>query len=268
VDARTFALFRDLVYERSGISLGEGKETLVSARLGKRMRALGIKSHREYLDYALAHEDDGEVVYLLNAISTNFTSFFREPAHFDMLRALLQQWLGTGQQRLRLWCAASSTGEEPYTLAMLVREAIGSRPVDARILATDISTRVLEVAVKGEYDAERLEPVPLSLRTRYFDDFQAEGETRYRARDVLKQLLVFRRLNLSTPPFPMSGPLDAVFCRNVMIYFDQAVRARLVSEVVRLLKPGGYLFVGHSESLTGVSAGLRAVQPSVYAKPE
>jgi chemotaxis protein methyltransferase CheR len=232
------------------------------------MRALGIGSHREYLQYAVEHEADGELVRLLDAISTNFTSFFREKDHFELLGKLLEEWLAAGQQRLRIWSAASSSGEEPYSIAMVVREAMGRHPVDARILATDISTRVLEKARRGVYDEEQLAPVPAAMRDRWVQRLPGAGETRYEVSRALRELVLYQRLNLSTPPFPMRGPFDVVFCRNVMIYFDLAVRTRLLTEVFRLLKPGGYLFVGHAESLTGIPVGFAGVRPSVYVKPD
>jgi chemotaxis protein methyltransferase CheR len=262
VDLKTFNQFRTLVYDRSGIALGEGKETLVSARIGKRMRTLGIQSPRAYLQYVLDQEE--EIVHLLNCISTNFTSFFRENEHFDFLARTVRGWLADGQRRLRIWSAASSTGEEPYTVAMVVREAAEGREVDAKVLATDISTRVLEKAHQGVYRQEQVRTVPAALRERYFErDRPADA---YRVRPALKEMTVFRRLNLSTPPFPMSGPMDVIFCRNVMIYFDKEVRRRLVAEAHRLLRPGGYLIVGHAESLTGIPNEFGNIRPSIYAK--
>lgn len=266
MERKTFEKFRALVYDQCGITLGNQKEALVSARVAKRMRALGIESHEAYFD-AVVHDRSGaELVQLIDAISTNFTNFFREPVHFDLLTKLLADWKAAGQRRFRIWCAAASTGEEPYTLAMTVLEALGGQAADTRILATDISTRVLHKCREGRYDTQRVATVSAELRRRYFDEVQGEKGTLFEAKDALRSLLVFRRLNLSTPPFPMQGPFDAVFCRNVMIYFDNHVRTRLVDEMYRLLKPGGYLMVGHAESLTGLDTAFRSVRPSVYVK--
>lgn len=267
MDPQVFNRFRKLIYEKSGITLGPQKVALVSARIAKRMRALGIQDHAEYLKYVENDTTGQEVVQMLDAISTNVTSFFREPQHFDLLRELLETWLAQGMNRLRIWCAAASTGEEPYTIAMIVSEVLGGRSTDFRMLATDISTRVLEACKRGEYPASRMEPVPIALRNRYFTRIEREGETYYRVIPELLRPITFSRLNLSQTPFPMKGPFDVVFCRNVMIYFDLNVRKRLVDEIFRLLRPGGYLMIGHSESLNACNSSLRPVRASVYRKP-
>ncbi|MCC6491010.1 MAG: protein-glutamate O-methyltransferase [Candidatus Hydrogenedentes bacterium] len=254
------------MYEKSGISLGEQKEALVSARVGKRMRALQIGDYDEYYAYVVHDESGEEMVQLLDAISTNVTSFFRESQHFELLSSLLRKWKEQGQRRFRIWSAASSTGEEPYTIAMTVLESIGNRDVDMRILATDISTRVLAKGQEGMYEPHKLEGVPGALRDRYFERVQDGRQLQYRVSEPMKKLVVFRRMNLATPPFPMRGPMDVVFCRNVMIYFDNDVRTRLLEEIYRLLRPGGYLMVGHAESLTGLVSSFRTVRPSVYTK--
>lgn len=161
--------------------------------------------------------------------------------------SLLRKWWSEGQRKFRIWSAASSTGEEPYTIAVVVMEALGTQASDVKILATDISTRVLEQEIRhGEYDRNRVEGVPFMLRDKYFDAVRDDYGAVYRVKDRLKSMMSFRRLNLSTPPFPMRGPLDVIFCRNVMIYFDNQVRARLLEDMYRLLKPGGFLMVGHS----------------------
>ncbi|MCP4644245.1 MAG: protein-glutamate O-methyltransferase CheR [bacterium] len=267
VDAKTFEGFRELVYRRSGIALGDQKQALVTARVGKRMKALGIANHRAYLDYVESDSSEQELVHLIDAISTNVTSFFREPDHFDFLREAVQEWASDGQSRFRFWSAASSTGEEPYSIAMTLSDSIDTHRLDVRLLATDISTRVLERCVVGVYDRDRVDTVPTRLRDRFFTKLRDGGRTtQYAVADGLKEMVRFRRLNLSTMPFPMKGPLDMVFCRNVMIYFDNDLRARLMDEIHRLLKPGGYLLVGHAESLTGILTPFKTVRPSVYVK--
>ena len=265
MEKKTFDKFRSLIYDKCGITLGDQKEALVSARVAKRMRALNIETHEAYFD-AVMHDTSGaELVQMIDAISTNFTSFFREPVHFELLTKLLTEWKAKGQQRFRIWCAAASTGEEPYTLAMTVLDTLGVG-ADVKILATDISTRVLQKCRDGVYNSKHIATVRPDLLHKYFDEVRSNGDTTFEVRDSLRSLLVFRRLNLSTPPFPMQGPFDAVFCRNVMIYFDNHVRTRLISEIYRLLKPGGYLMVGHAESLTGLDTKFRTARPSVYVK--
>jgi chemotaxis protein methyltransferase CheR len=266
IDAASFAAIRDLVYGRSGIVLGQGKEALVGSRIGKRMRKLGFSRFPEYLDWVRGGGGEEEMVQLLDAISTNVTSFFREPVHFDFLRARMEEWLRAGRRRFRIWCAASSTGEEPYTLAMTVRECHPDPECDIRILATDISTRVLAAAREGVYPDARMETVPPGLAPRHFEKIRGEDGAYWSARPELRDLVRFARLNLATPPFPMQGPMDVIFCRNVMIYFDNAVRGRLLAEFHRLLRPGGYLLVGHSESLAGLTDGFRCLRPSIYAR--
>lgn len=266
MDDAIFRKFRDLVYAKSGITLGAGKEALVSARIGKRMRALKMTEHREYLRFVMDDPTGEEVVHLIDAISTNVTSFFRESSHFDIVKQQVSEWLSGGQSRFRFWSAASSSGEEPYSLAISIREAIGNANVDVKILATDISTRVLEKCREGTYREDKFETMPRFLRDRYFEPQRGEDQMHYVAKPVLRKMLVFRRLNLSETPFPMRGPFDMVFCRNVMIYFDNTVRSRLLDEIHRMLRPGGYLMVGHAESLTGMLSPFKMVQPSVYRK--
>lgn len=266
MDRRTFNKFREIVYSKSGIHLKDGKEAMVIARVSKRMRALGISKHREYLKLVLQDNSGEEVVHLLDAISTNVTSFFREPSHFDFIAKVFSDWLREGQRRFRMWSAACSSGEEPYTLAMTLLEASKGCPMDVRILATDISTKALGKCIAGVYPAEKMKNVPKYLRARYFEKRTADDEVFYSARSELKRMLVSRRLNLAATPFPMRGPLDVVFCRNVMIYFDNPVRIKLLQEIHRLLKPGGFLMVGHAESLTGMVSDFRIVQPSIYVK--
>ncbi len=266
IDRASFEAFRDLVYGRAGIVLGEGKQALVGSRIGKRMRKLGLESFPEYLDWVKGEGGEEEMIQMLDAISTNVTSFFREPEHFDFLRQRLGEWSAKGSSGLRIWCAASSSGEEPYTLAMTVLESIPDKVRDAKILATDISTKVLAIARQGVYPAGRMESLPPGYAQRFFERVGGKETPAWSARPALRELLRFARLNLAEPPFPMRGPMDFIFCRNVMIYFDNPVRQRLLSEFHRLLAPGGYLIVGHSESLTGLTTGFQSVRPSIYRK--
>ena len=261
-----FLRFCALVYEKAGIHLGPQKEALVSARMGKRMRALGVARYEDY--YQLVKDDStgDELVEMLNAISTNVTYFFREEHHFHLLKNLLQQWTQEGQKSFRIWSAAASTGEEPYTIAMTARAAL-SASCDVRILGTDISTRALNVAKEGRYEPRHLEKVPESYARRFFRKETDEGGgVSFVVEDELRRMVSYARLNLAQPPYPMKGPFDVVFCRNVMIYFDNPVRKALLDEIWRVLKPGGYLLVGHAESLSGMLSHFRSHEPSVYVK--
>ncbi len=257
-----FQKISGLLYAVSRITLQDGKEELVKSRLLKRMRAIGIRSFGEYL--ARVDGDPAEKYQMVDLLTTNKTSFFREDAHFDFLKTRVLPGLGGG--RLRVWSAGCSSGEEPYTIAMVLREyyAQGPQP-DARILATDLSKRVLARAEAGTYDEEVLREVPAQLASKYFDCVETRKPRRYSARQALRSLITFAPLNLMED-WPMKGPFDVIFCRNVMIYFDKATQERLVNRFYGLLKPGGYLFSGHSESLAGMNHSFRYVQPAVHLK--
>lgn len=260
-----FRALCDVAYEQAGIRLGDEKLALVTARVGKRLRALNLTDEAQYLEVLRRDAGGAELTAFLDVISTNFTSFYREPDHFTRLEEHLTGAMKSGQQSFRIWSAASSSGEEPYTLAIVLSELLGGR--DWKILATDISTRVLSQARAGVYRAEQVKPVPRDLLARHFEVGRAEdGAPRYAVSAALKQRISYARLNLSQPPFPMRGPFDAIFCRNVMIYFDAPVRQALVAEMERLVRPGGLVLVGHSETLSGLSTALEVVAPSVYRK--
>lgn len=267
LDTETFGRFRELVYEQVGISLGPHKEALVQARVGKRLRALGLRSYDQYLDLLETDECGGELTMFVDAICTNVTSFFREAHHFDFIAERMQEWLAEGQRRFRFWSSACSSGEEPYSLAMTLLDATsGYEDIDLRILATDISTRVLDRCLDATYAAERVESVPAEWRERWLEPVSLGKDRAYRVSPALRDMVLFRRMNLATPPFPMSGPLDIVMCRNVMIYFDNPVRIALLEEIHRLLKPGGFLIVGNAESLTGINAGFKYLKPAIYVR--
>lgn len=262
LDEATFIALRELVHEKSGIYLKGDKQTLVSTRLSKRVRELRLPSYRAYLQRLREDLDGSEMTMLLDLISTNVTSFYREADHFDVVRMAVAEWKAAGQNRFRLWSAASSSGEEPYTLALTMLEAAG-KGCDVKILGTDISTRILRKAMAGRYPERVVEPVPELLRRRHF---RREG-SEYVVSEQLRDMVMFRQANLSNLPTPVKGGLDIVFCRNVMIYFQDDLRRGLVQEFYRVLKPGGYLIVGHSESLVKLQGDFELVRPSVYRKP-
>jgi chemotaxis protein methyltransferase CheR len=263
-----FQRFSALAYEKAGIAIRPGKEALVSARVAKRLRALSLGDPEAYLDLLEREESGEELLRFLDVISTHFTSFYREPDHFELLQQELAALVARGQRRIRLWSAACSTGEEPYTMAMAALEVPGIEECDLKILATDIALDTLRQAAAGQYGASRVEPVPAELRARYLKKLPgAADEDQYVVRPEVMRLVTFRRLNLAQPPFPMRGPFDAVFCRNVLIYFDQPTRQRLLSAVEPLLAPGGLLCIGHTETLNGIRGGYRLVKPSVFRVP-
>lgn len=267
MSSRLFSRFRQLVYDHAGIYLKPGKEALVAGRVNKRLRALGLTSARDYLNLLENDRTGEEIVQLLDVISTNFTSFYREPVHFKILKNWIQRELAAGVSRLRLWSAAASTGEEPYSMAMTVELARAVRPLDYRILGTDISVHALEKAYDGLYPEPDMKRIPEREQKWFFQRRTVNGVPHFEVREKLRERIVYRRLNLSEFPYPLKGPLDVIFCRNVMIYFDDQLRRRLMDEIVRLLRPGGLFFTGHAESLSSLRTGLQMLQPSVFIKP-
>lgn len=264
MDDHTFQQYAALIYAHSGINLGDNKKELLQARVAKRMRSLKIPDYREYYNYVLKDNSGEELAALLDAISTNVTSFFREKDHFDFLSTTVKDWHTEGQRRFRFWSAACSTGEEPFSLAMTILETMpGEKYIDTKILATDISRPALQVAKEGIYERKKMEhfPVPGS---KYFESI---GQDRFMARNFLRNMVVFNYLNLQGEDYPFRGPMDAIFCRNVMIYFDEKGRSNIINRFYNLLRKGGYLFVGHSESLLGMTNGFQYIRPSIYQKP-
>lgn len=258
---RDYQRIRDLVYGEVGIELGPSKQALVEARLARRLRELGLDGYDAYLHLLAGDHGGDELVLLLDAISTNVTSFLRERQGLDEIVRRHAAAQRSGERRFRYWSAASSSGQEAYSLAMLLAEAAPLAGLDLAILGTDISTRVLGLARRGRYPMSQLASIPAELHRH----LRADGDL-FEIDPGLRALCVFNRLNLVKPPFPMQGPFDAVLCRNVMIYFDQPTRERLVGEIRRLLKPGGLLVTGQAESLSGRVDGFRVVKPSIYEK--
>ncbi|MBM4134840.1 MAG: hypothetical protein FJ245_13860 [Nitrospira sp.] len=261
---REFEQFRSLVYEESGIKLDGGKKTLLVSRLSKRLRELKLDSFQAYYDRVTAERGGDEFVRMLDCVSTNKTDFFREPKHFDFLRDQILPSLQATKQ-MRIWSSASSSGEEPYTIAMTLYDGVVSPAQwDFKILASDISTKVLAKAAEGVYDEERLRDMPAESVRRHFLRSKAGG--RYKVKPHLANMVSFRRLNLMDERYPIKTPLDLIFCRNVMIYFDRETQGDLMRKFYRYLKPGGYLFIGHSESLQWVEHEFAYVAPTIYRK--
>jgi chemotaxis protein methyltransferase CheR len=265
---RDFEFIRQLVGERTGIVLGENKRELVYGRLARRLRQLGVATFAEYCDFVQARPDT-EVHEIINAITTNLTSFFREAHHFqylagEVLPRLLER--NAAKRRLRIWSAGCSTGEEPYSIAVTLAESlphIGGW--DVRILATDVDSNVLATAERGIYALERVSGLEAERRRRWFRRGTGAQAGQAKISDEVKRLIAFRHLNLMEA-WPMRGPFDAIFCRNVVIYFDKPTQARLFNRFAGILDPEGYLFVGHSETLLGVSDAFELVGRTVYRR--
>lgn len=266
-----FTFLRNFVHEHCGISLGEHKKQLMQGRLFRRLRALELTSFASYCDL-LRSDPDGELGELASVISTNVTSFFREIHHYDLLAdELLPHWLEQkrrGGDRLRIWSAGCSTGEEPYSMAMVLAEIIekrGAGKIDAKILATDLSPQALEVARNGTYPVDRLSGISDERRRRWLLRGSGEFEGLVSVHARLRDLVTIQPLNL-LHDWPMRGMFDAIFCRNVVIYFDQATKQRLIKRFSQLLPVGGYLFLGHSESLYGINGDFELIGRTVYRK--
>ena len=266
-----FAKLASLVYSLCGIHLGEGKRELLRARLAKRLRATGCRDVKDYIEVMEGDRSGQELVCFLDVITTNKTDFFREPKHFEFLVDEVLPKLDklcAGGEALRIWSAACSTGEEPYTLAMVLMEsrALWERR-GAGILASDLSTKVLEQAQNGVYAQDRATDIPRPLLTKYFQRGTNRWAGYVRVRPELRKMVQFRRINLMDP-FDFDKPFHVIFCRNVMIYFDKPTQERLVDKFRNCLVQGGYLMVGHSESLTGIHHRLAFARPAVYRRQD
>ncbi len=261
-----------ILYADAGIALADSKATLVYSRLAKRLRALGLASFRDYC--TLIGEQDGldERQKMLAALTTNVTRFFREPHHFDHLKAkVLPRLVAKARAggRVRLWSAGCSTGPEPYSIAMTLLEALPEAvDLDVRILATDIDPDVVAAAREGVYSEDALSPAPLDSRRRWFRPEAGAGAIRWRAGESLQSLITFRELNLVAQPWPMKGRFDAVFCRNVMIYFDEPTQREVVANLTARLLAGGQLYIGHSERVSADQADLVSDGLTTYRRKE
>jgi len=261
---REFDRLRDLLHEHAGLSFDEGKSALLEARLRRRLQALGLADFAAYLDVLDSGAGTREIVHLVDAVATNVTRFFREPEHFVFAAAAARRLAAAGR-RLHFWSAGCATGEEPYSLAMVLGSSLPAG-TDWRILATDISTLALQKAQQGNYTASQVEAVPPRYRRTAFSNRTGpQGEIR-RIDDDLKRMILFRRLNLGRTPYPVRGVFDLVLCRSVMIYFDPQQRADAVAEFHRLLQPGGYLIIGEAENLLGSEGRFERRQPAVYRR--
>ena len=270
LSAQQFEHLSQVVQRHFGIHLTDDKRVMLSIRMQKMMRIAGFSDLNSYFQDRLRAPSAETLSELVNHVSTNHTHFWREAEHFELYRdqllpELLQRRERRGQRDLRVWCAAASTGEEPYTLAMLQRDVLGPRlgQWKAGLLATDISMRALGEASRGIYAADNVTRMPADLQRRYF---RPHGTDQVQVVDALREDVLFRRLNLVAPTLPLRGDLDAIFCRNVMIYFDEATKRALVEQLYRLLTSGGYLLIGHAETLNNLGTRFQFVRPGIYRK--
>ena len=266
---RDFKLLAEYIYNYSGIKMPDTKRTMLEGRLRKRLRATGHATFGEYCNF-LFREDglEEEAIYLIDVVTTNKTDFFREPTHFDYLEKFaLPALVSEGHNRIRAWSSACSTGAEPYTMAMVLSEALDKQVIsNFSILATDLSTDVLRKAHSGIYARELLDPVPAEMMRKYVMRPVDAGRRDVRIVPRLRSKIGFARLNLMDKTYQIGDAVQLIFCRNVLIYFDKKTQTHVLTELCRRLVPGGYLFIGHSETITGIDLPLRQVANTVFKK--
>jgi chemotaxis protein methyltransferase CheR len=266
---RDFRRLGDFIQQHFGIRMPDSKKTMLEARLQKRLRSLGLSGYSQYMEVLFSGKGNvEEIPHLLNVVTTNTTHFFREPRHFDFLsNTFLPRWCAENPRKtLRLWSAGCSTGEEPYTLAMVLSEyAVTSPGFHFRILATDIATRVLQMSMRAIYAEEKVQGVPKHILRKYFLRSKDRSKKLVRLAPEIRNLVEYSRLNFMEP-FSLEHRQDVIFCRNVLIYFERSVQESIILKLCENLKPGGYLFIGHSESVTGMALPLRQVAPTVYTR--
>lgn len=266
ITAEEFTRLAGFIKQKYGIHLKEEKKALLTGRLQHELEKYGFTSFTEYYNLVANNPEGQAAAGLVNRITTNHTYFMREEEHFRFFQEQVLPLLSMSLQKkdLRIWCAGCSTGEEPYTLTMLMQDYFSRQGSwDTRILATDISGQALDTAVRGEYPEQHVAVLPEDWKKAYF---RRTAEGSWMVKDELKAQVLFRRLNLMDPVFPFKKKMHVIFCRNVMIYFDAPTKQRLTDKFADLLEPGGYLFIGHSESLVRERTALRYVQPAVYRK--
>lgn len=261
-----FHQIRRMAYQQFGLNLRDGKEGMVSARLGKKLREMGFRSFQEYYEHVKRDPSGESLAAMIDALTTNYTSFFREMAHFDFLRATVLPQLRV-RGRMSIWSAACSTGEEPYSIAFALLDALGETAAQGtRILASDISTQALTVAGRAVYPQERFAEMAPDLMRRYLLKGSRHSEGYFLVKRQVRAMVEFRRVNLMDDLSHL-GSFSVIFCRNVMIYFDKPTQQRVAARLASRLLPGGYLFIGHSESLNMIDHPLDYIQPAIYRKP-
>jgi chemotaxis protein methyltransferase CheR len=266
---KEFRYLSAIVFDQTGIVLKDQKRNMVYSRLVRRLRELGLKSFSEYCQLLESDRGVDETGFLINAITTNLTKFFRENHHFEhlaqtALKEVVNHSQQTGRNRLRIWSAGCSSGEEPYSIAMTLSSSFSRLSAwDAKILATDLDTSMIARGRAGRYRAEDLENVPASHRKRYFTPAPSGDEVI--VGEALQKLVTFKQLNL-LKHWPLKGPFDAIFCRNVMIYFDEPTKSQLIRRFAKMLKPGGWLYIGHSESILDADAEFKLIGRTTYCR--
>jgi len=274
IEDREFNFLKDIIYDKTGIALAPHKKIMLQSRLNIRLRQNHIANFVEYVN-KLKNDKifyNQEIPEIINRITTNKTDFFRENHHFEYLKntcfpSIEEKAKTTGRRKVRIWSSASSTGEEPYSLAITVAEFFQGKPGwDIKIYASDIDTNVLNTAQKGSYKEERLSPVKTEYKTKYFTVTQTDKEKEFTAKPILKDLLIFKKINLLEEPYPIQEKIDIIFCRNVIIYFDKPTQKKIFNQMERLLVDDGILIIGHSETMFGISDSFKFLGHTIYQK--
>lgn len=253
-----FKKVQQMLFKKAGINLSDAKEAMVYSRLARRIRALNLKSFNDYL--AVVGRSEAELEQFINALTTNLTSFFREPHHFTALA----DYLAEHSNVTNIWCAASSTGEEPYSIAMVVAEAFGSFKTPVKIIASDIDSKVLAKAKAGVYPLASISKIPIERQKQFFHKGKGANEGKVKVVDELRQMVQFKKLNLTDQSWDVKAPLDIIFCRNVMIYFDKPTQLNVLKRMVDMLKPTGLYMAGHSENFNMHTNLVRPVGKTIY----
>ncbi|MCB8963933.1 MAG: methyltransferase domain-containing protein [Bacteroidales bacterium] len=265
-----FNKLSSFIYKESGIRLPPVKKVMLQCRLQKRLRELNLRSFKEYCDYLFSKDGvDSEIIHMLDVVSTNKTDFFREPTHFDFLNAtvLPEFYQSSRGKQFKVWSAGCSSGEEPYTLSIVLSEFAEKNPgFDFSIWATDISTRILQAAANAVYKMDRVEVVPLSLKKKYMLKSKDQVNPTVKMGPNIRNKVRFGRLNFMDDHYSISETFDVVFCRNVLIYFDRETQERVINKLCTKLKPGGYLILGHSESILNMKLPLKQIKPTIYIR--
>ncbi len=257
-----FRRIRSLIYKRAGITLADSKEEMVYSRIARRLRATGYRDFGNYLDQLEGGYMENEWEAFTNALTTNLTSFFREAQHFPILADHAKKKRGEGT--FQVWCSASSTGEEPYSIAMTLCEAFNTMRPPVQVIATDIDTNVLRTAANGVYSSDKVEKMSQERLKKFFMSGKGKNAGMVRVRQELRDLITYRQVNLLEGGWPIKGPFDVIFCRNVMIYFDKQTQGKILSRFAPLMKPDGLLFAGHSENFTYVTNDFKLAGKTVY----
>lgn len=265
-DFRRLARF---IESELGIRMPDTKRIMLESRLQKRIRHFRMSGFKEYVDFVFSDEGrESELINMIDAVTTNKTDFFREADHFDyLLERILPAWRGSGRGTMAFWSAGCSTGEEPYTLAMVLEEYRSlNPPFDYSIFASDLSTKVLDSAMAAIYDEEKIEPVPASYKKKYLLRSKDKTQAQVRVKAELRAKVSFARINFMDDSYPIEGLFDVVFCRNVIIYFERKIQELILGRICRHIRPGGWLILGHSETLTGMNLPLKGVAPTIYSR--